>query len=264
MNKDNKGLIKILKSLKTDPELGPTAEFRAGLKKRLMAEIPVPGWFAAWPEFSWGGWGRRPAWVIAGVVLMVAGTTTVLAQKSLPTQKLYPVKIAGERAAMAAAKDEWKPQITAGIADRRLSEIHRLETREEKQALAAAVDNYRQHLVQAEHFRDRGDEEWAAGIDRHWETLKQLEEGLAAEAAGENLPDAPVRATAAPTAPTRPVTIAPRPTITSETPAGTEEINDQKDDKKNDKEKPGEVSVDLPIIQLTIPVPENLPLDLLP
>ena len=165
MNKDNKGLIKILKSLKTDPELGPTAEFRAGLKKRLMAEIPVPGWFAAWPEFSWGGWGRRPAWVIAGVVLMVAGTTTVLAQKSLPTQKLYPVKIAGERAAMAAAKDEWKPQITAG--------------REEKQALAAAVDNYRQHLVQAEHFRDRGDEEWAAGIDRHWETLKQLEEGRA-------------------------------------------------------------------------------------
>lgn len=268
---ENKRLINLLKSLKTDPEFESRPEFRARLKERLLSEVKPArqtGWFVALPEFSWGGWGRRLAWAAAGIVFLAAATTTVMAQKSLPTHKLYPVKIAGERAAMVAAKDDWKPQIAAGIADRRLEEIHQLEKNEETEAVAGAVDNYRRHLMQAENFRAGAGEEWAAGINRHWETLKQLEERLETEsipaAPDGNLPDAPVRATLAPARPTRPATTAPQPTETSETPAGIGEKHDRKDDKKNDKEKPDQMNVNLPIIQLTVPVPENLPLDLLP
>ncbi len=253
MNKDNKELMKILKSLNGDPELGPAAEFRADLKQRLMAEVKPAGWFMVWPEFSRGSWGRRLAWAIAGVVLMVAGTTTVLAQNSLPTDKLYPVKIAGERAAMAAAKDEWKPQIAAGIADRRLDEIHQLEKNEDTEAAAGAVDNYRRHLTQAEHFRNGADEEWAAGIDRHWATLKQLEENLETESipAAET---APVRPTQTGGKAPQPVEAEQREEIrTNETWPETEERNDQKDDNKNNKQQPG-----------PIPVPKDLPLNLLP
>lgn len=258
MNQDNKELIRILKSLKTDPEFGPAAEFRADLKQRLMAEIPEADWFAAWPEFFRGGWGKL-AWAIAGVVLMVAGTTTVLAQNSLPTDKLYPVKIAGERAVMAVARDEWKPQIAAGIAERRLDEIHQLEKNEETEAVAGAVDNYRRHLTQAEHFRNGADEEWAAGINRHWETLKQLEEKLAAGATA---------APTAPTAPARPATIAPRPTVAVETQSPAGEKHNQEDDNKKSKQEPAPANVNPPIIQLTIPanipVIKDLPLNLLP
>ncbi len=267
----NKELIKLLKSLKTDPEFGPTLEFRAGLKKRLIAEAPKTGFFIIMPEFlrtslGWrppfakGSWGKL-AWAAAGIVLLTATTTAVMAQESLPTQKLYPVKIFGEQMVMAAAKNEWKPQIAAAIADRRLSEIRRLEENEENAAMAEAVNNYRQHLLKIENFRDGAGEKWAMGINRHRAILEQLEEKLESEPIQDTEPQMQTIIKSI-------ETDYPQPTIDrqvnevktnpDETLPVKEQSGQKNDQGLNDLKQPANENAVIPEIRLTVPAPQNL------
>ena len=261
----NKKLIKLLKSLKTDPEFGTTAQFRAELKKRLTVEASKAGYFITMPEFPQTGFGWwRPftraswgklAWATTGIVLLVTATTTVMAQKSLPTQRLYPVKIFGEQMVMAAAINEWKPQIAAAIADRRLSEIHRLEGKEESNAMTLAVNNYREHLIKTEDFRDGAGEEWATGINRHWTILKQLEEKLEPELVPDAEPQAPTIVKPIDVKPTE--TILPQPAIDKQ----INEIRTHTDETSPEKEQPSQKDdqgLHAPEIRLTIPALQNL------
>lgn len=250
---DNNQLLKLLKSLKQDAEFKPAAEFRTKLKQRLMAEVPAAGWFVAWPEISWGTWGRRLAPAIAGLVLMVAGTTTVMAQKSLPIDYLYPIKIASERVAMAIMPtDHQRVEAAAGIVDRRLGEIEQLTEKHEDEAAEAAIANYREHLLRAEDFRKAADEAWRGRIDRHWQTLKQLEKKSEGKAEEKELPGLPVEIE------TVPAIVGPTE-IQVPPPTGDNKIKEVEGDSRHtpgiEEDKNGIV---LPEIQLTIPVPQDL------
>lgn len=245
-------LIKILKSLKDDAEFRPGTEFRTELKNQLMAAVPNTGWFIAW-EMPWKNWSRRLAPAVAGLVLMLMGATVVMAQKSLPADLLYPVKIAGERAAMAIMPTgRQKVEAAAAIVDRRLWEVEQLRAKHEDEAAGAAITNYREHLVRAENFRDEADEIWTGRIDQHWQTLEQLEkkpEGGIEERGLPELPELPVEI---------PVETETAPTIVVPTTSATPAEEKDKDDKQKNKD------VSLPEIQITIPAPDDLLSPILP
>lgn len=255
-------LIKLLKSLKADEEFKPTAEFRTRLKQRLMAEVPATGWFVAWPEISWETWGRRLAPAVAGFVVMLMGVTVAMAQKSLPTDRLYPIKIAGERAAMAVMPTRHRrAEAAAGIADRRLGEIEQLKEKHEDEAAEAAITNYREYLLRAEDFRDEADEIWTGRIDRHWQTLEHLEEKSEGEVEERGLPELPELPVEIETVPTivRPTEIQMPP------PAGDNKIKEIESDGRHtpgtEEDKNGIV---LPEIQIIIPPTQDLLSPILP
>lgn len=253
-------LIKLLKSLKADEEFKPTAEFRTRLKQRLTAEVPAAGWFVAWPEISWGTWGRRLAPAVAGLVVMLMGATVVMAQKSLPIDRLYPIKIAGERAAMAVMPTRHRrAEVAAGIVDRRLGEIEQLKEKHEDEAAEAAITNYREYLLRAEDFRDAADEAWTGRIDRHWQALKQLEKKSEGKAEEKELPGLPVEIETVPTIVRPTEAELPRPTT------GGNKIDEIKSDSGQalgvEENKKGVV---LPEIQIIIPPTQDLLSPILP
>lgn len=252
-------LIKILKSLKDDAEFRPGTEFRVELKNQLMAAVPRTGWFIAW-EMPWKNWNRRLAPAVAGLVAMLMGTTVVMAQKSLPADLLYPIKIAGERTAMAIMPTgRQKAEAAAAIIDRRLTEIKQLQEKYKDEVTEEVIAGYRDYLLRAEDFRQTTDEAWAIRIDRHWQTLEQLEKKPDSGIEGKELPEIPVRIERVPT-----IAKSAEPELPP-SPAGNKIIEEDKSDigqaqetKENKKENV------VPEIQITVPVLQDLLSPILP
>lgn len=133
MNAYPQDLIKLLKSLKKAKFTKPTAQFRLNARIRLMNSIAEQ----TKPEESsrLGFVSRLLNWrlatVLSLILLFLGATTVAAAQKSLPGDMLYPLKIASERALLAITPFEaWKIRLASNFANRRLEEM-RQTTQEE-------------------------------------------------------------------------------------------------------------------------------------
>jgi uncharacterized membrane protein YgcG len=75
---------------------------------RPQARAEAPGWLSALSQFLLGGWlPRLAAGAVTAlvVVALLGGTLTVLAQRSLPGQSLYPLKRLGEAFQLSLTQD---------------------------------------------------------------------------------------------------------------------------------------------------------------
>lgn len=90
-----------------DPAAAPSAQFRDGLRRRLLAVAAVQAPGGSAPEPVRAGWqpARRRPLLVAGAMagLVAVGGVTVAGAQSLPGTALYPVKMGAETLQLATA-----------------------------------------------------------------------------------------------------------------------------------------------------------------
>ncbi|MCL4359986.1 hypothetical protein M1555_01890 [Patescibacteria group bacterium] len=146
MKHDDDSLISLFARLRDDPAAIPTDSFRTNARIRVLNRIrptPAAARHIRMPKKVWQiltGAVAVPALLGAGIVLA--------AQSSGPANPLYPVKIASERAALAAAPGgALKTSIAVGILKRRADELtaatKTANTKREEDARSAATESLR-------------------------------------------------------------------------------------------------------------------------
>lgn len=181
------------------PDASKKAEFRAALIARIREDRARPLIPRAWrfPFFSY--FRLAPSAAFFAAILLLAGTggASLAAQNALPGEILYPVKLATEKARLAAVQDEIKKTALRLIfASRRLEEAGKLMEKngDEKENASIALDEYEKIISENETALQK-DREKTVGIaaeiqstaETHQRVIEKLSEKIEKKGSAKKL-----------------------------------------------------------------------------
>lgn len=156
----------LLKNLKHDEEVRPSATFRTNARIRILNVVAQSK--ATSPVVHYRPAVLRYAVLFACVVFLLLGGTVYAAQSSGPNDTLFPVKILSERAALTLSPTEaLKTDVAVTIIDRRASENEQAKKDGNTEEEQRAVTNFRSAVTQIRNTHRIDQEEVEQEIQKH-------------------------------------------------------------------------------------------------
>ncbi len=138
-------LLQVAARLSQGAEIRPSPVFKSNNRTHLNAYMREHPQIQPAPSLTWQ-WSST----IAILVLMFIFTATVAAQRALPGDTLYGLKLTSETAWRTFARDQLGVDLT--LSERRVSELVAVSGDERRRA--RAVENYQKMLVQFKSMQD--------------------------------------------------------------------------------------------------------------
>ncbi|HBL52279.1 MAG: hypothetical protein A3D24_01385 [Candidatus Blackburnbacteria bacterium RIFCSPHIGHO2_02_FULL_39_13] len=138
-----------LKSLKGMSEASPSSTFKRNSRARFIERINQETSLVLPKRSISTRWAY--SFAFAAILLFFTGSTVFAAQSSLPSDPLYPVKVASEKVALALSSPipSLKSIIAEELVKRRENEYKELEKNNRQDLLEKAYDSYQKSLKDA-------------------------------------------------------------------------------------------------------------------
>jgi hypothetical protein len=142
-----KPLLQVALTTKKASAIQPRPEFRASARYQFRSALQETELKRSRPLLGWPRWATAVAIVL--ILIIIGGGTVVAAGYSMPDQPLYRVKLATEQVRLALTRsDIGKAQLSAELADRRVTEIIYLANQDKAGQIELTTQRLDNHLAQ--------------------------------------------------------------------------------------------------------------------